>query len=283
MTKIGLVLEGGGMRGVYTAGVLEYFLEQDLFFPYTIGVSAGACNAVSYLARQEGRNKKVNIDYISNPNYLSMRNYIKKRELFGMDFIFDEIPNKLVPFDYDAFYKAQEFFEVGTTDCVTGETIYYNNKEHGQDMLTILRASSSLPFVAPIVSYDNRRLLDGGISDPIPIKRAEQAGFEKNVVILTRNRGYQKKPSKKSWISSRMYKEYPGLLNRMEQRAINYNETLDYISNQEKNAQSFVIQPANPLKVSRIERNQIRLTELFNEGYEEGKRLYPALLKWMES
>jgi predicted patatin/cPLA2 family phospholipase len=280
MTQVGLVLEGGGMRGVYTAGVLEYFLEKNLYFPYNIGVSAGACNAVSYLSRQKDRNRKVNIDYIHNPNYLSLRNYIKKRELFGMDFIFDEIPNKLVPFDYETFYKAEELFEVGTTDCITGETVYYNKHQHGQDMLTILRASSSLPFAAPIVQFDQRPLLDGGISDPIPIKRAEEVGFDKNVVILTRNKGYQKKPSKQSWISSKLYNDYPGLLQSMDKRAASYNETLQYIFEQEKKGKVFVIQPSAPLKVGRVERNQHRLTQLFNEGYEDGKRLYTSLVEW---
>ncbi|MBM7659625.1 putative patatin/cPLA2 family phospholipase [Bacillus mesophilus] len=281
MTQAGLVLEGGGMRGVYTAGVLEYFLEKDLYFPYNIGVSAGACNAVSYLSRQKDRNRKVNIDYIHNPSYLSLRNYIKKRELFGMDFIFDEIPNKLVPFDYEAFYKAEESFEVGTTDCVTGEPVYYNKHQHGKDMLMILRASSSLPFAAPIVEFDQRCLLDGGISDPIPIKRAEEVGFEKNVVILTRNKGYQKKPSRQSWISSRLYKNYPGLLKSMDNRADFYNETLQYIYDQEEQGKVFIIQPSKPLKVGRVERNQNRLTQLFNEGYEDGKNLYTAVMDWI--
>ncbi|WP_246943956.1 patatin-like phospholipase family protein [Bacillus pinisoli] len=281
MVSAGLVLEGGGMRGVYTAGVLEYLLEQNLYFPYNVGVSAGACNAASYLSRQNGRNKKVNIDFIKHPEYLSFRNFIKKRQLFGMDFIFDKIPNELVPFDFDTFYRAEEFFEIGTTDCVTGETIYFNNKHHGKDLLTIIRASSSLPFAAPIVSYDNRKLLDGGISDPIPLKRAENKGYSKNVVILTRNKGYQKNSSKRSWLSSKIYRNYPGLLDQMEHRATFYNETLQYISTRESEGNVFVIQPRTPLKVGRVERNRDRLIELYNEGYEDGKRLYPALISWL--
>jgi predicted patatin/cPLA2 family phospholipase len=277
----GLVLEGGGMRGVYTAGVLEYFMEKNLYFPFNIGVSAGASNAVSYLSRQKGRNRTVNIDFIDHPDYLSLRNFIKKRQLFGMDFIFDEIPNNLVPFDYKAFYEAKETFVVGTTDCVTGETVYYNNVDHGKDMLTILRASCSLPFIAPIISYDNRSLLDGGISDPIPIKQAERSGYSKNVVILTRNRGYTKKPSRKSWISQKVYKKYPGLLEKMYARAAFYNETLDYVFKQESEGNVFIIQPQTPLKVGRMEKSRERLSELFNEGYEDAKRIYPTLIEWM--
>ncbi|MBM6617585.1 patatin-like phospholipase family protein [Bacillus suaedaesalsae] len=278
----GLVLEGGGMRGVYTAGVLEYFMERDLYFPYNIGVSAGASNATSYLARQKGRNRTVNIDYITHPEYLSFRNYLKKRQLFGMDFIFDVLPNQLVPFDFEAFYKAKEKFVVGTTDCITGETVYYNNQEHGKDMLTILRASCSLPFIAPIVSYNNKSLLDGGISNPIPIRQAEKEGYSKNVVILTRNRGYRKKPSKNTWISKKAYKNYPGLLEKMESRANDYNETLDYLFEQEENGNVFIIQPTIPLKVGRMEKKPDRLLELYNEGYEDAKNIYDSLLQWLE-
>lgn len=282
MVNAGLVLEGGGMRGVYTSGVLEYFMEQELYFQYNIGVSAGACNAVSYLSRQKGRNRTVNIDFIKHPSYLSFRNYFKNRQLFGMDFIFDKIPNVIVPFDFDAFNKINETFVVGTTDCHTGRAVYYNNREHGRDLLKILRASSSLPFIAPMVSYDEKDLLDGGISEPIPIKKAEEEGFSRNVVILTQHQGYQKKPTPNLWISRRAYKNYPNLLEKFSNRSSYYNETLEYIENQKKDGNVFVIQPSNPLKVGRIERNQKRLTDLYNEGYEDGRRMYPQLLQWLE-
>jgi predicted patatin/cPLA2 family phospholipase len=283
MFDTGLVLEGGGMRGVYTSGVLEFFMEKNLYFPYIIGVSAGACNAASYLSRQKGRNKTVNTEFLDNPDYLSLRNYWKKRQLFGMDFIFNDLPNKLVPFDFQTFNKAKETFVVGTTDCHTGEAIYYTNHEHGSDILKILRASSSLPFIAPVVQYDERHLLDGGIADPLPIKQAEHDGFSKNVVILTRNNGYYKKPSKNSWLAKKLYKEYPGLLEKLESRANTYNKNLDYIIEQENNGNILTIQPSKPLKVGRIERNKTKLLELFEEGYEDAKRIYPTLLKWLES
>ncbi|KAA0546689.1 patatin family protein [Bacillus sp. BGMRC 2118] len=279
--NVGLVLEGGGMRGVYTAGVLEYFMDSNIYFPYNIGVSAGASNATSYLARQKGRNRTVNIDYVTHPEYLSFRNFVKKRQLFGMDFIFDVLPNQLVPFDFEGFYKAKEKFVVGTTDCITGETVYYNNYEHGKDMLTILRASCSLPFIAPIVSYNNRSLLDGGISDPIPIRQAEKEGYTKNVVVLTRNRGYMKKPSKNPWIAKKAYKDFPGLLEKMESRANDYNRTLEYIFDQEKKGNIFIIQPTNPLKVGRMEKNRDKLEELYNEGYEDAKNISNSLVQWL--
>src|SRR5690625_116326 len=153
MVNAGLVLEGGGMRGLYTAGVLEYFLEQNLYFPYNIGVSAGACMAASYLSRQKGRNKKVNLGYIDDKRYISFSNFIKNREVFGMDFIFDEIPNRLVPFDMSTFLKNSEEFVIVTTDCETGEPVYYDKTNHGHDLVLLLRASSSLPFIASSVKY----------------------------------------------------------------------------------------------------------------------------------
>lgn len=197
MVSSGLVLEGGGMRGVYTAGVLEYFMEKELYFPYVIGVSAGACMGASYVSRQKGRNKTVNIEYVSHPQYLSLGNYIRHKQLFGMDFIFDEIPNKLVPFHYDAFLKSDQTFKVGTTDCVTGEAVYYEKNDVEMDILTLLRASSSLPFIAPMIEYKGRKLLDGGIADSIPVKKSEEDGNVRNVVILTRNADYRKK--KAAW------------------------------------------------------------------------------------
>ncbi|WP_423798835.1 patatin-like phospholipase family protein [Neobacillus sp. SAB-20_R2A] len=279
--RVGLVLEGGGMRGVYTAGVLEYFLEQEMFFPYVIGVSAGACNAASYLSKQKGRNKTVTIEYASDPRYISWKNYFKNRQIFGMDFIFDEIPNKHIPYDFDRFYQNPSEFVIGTTDCMTGEPVYYSKKDYGKDLLTVLRASSSLPFIAPEIRFKEKILLDGGISDPIPIKKAKQDGYEKNIVILTRNVGYQKKPSKFHFLADRRYPEYSGLLTALRNRYQQYNDTLNYLYEEEKNGSSFVIRPTVPLQVGRIERNPRKLEILYNQGYEDAKALKDSIIKYI--
>ncbi|WP_162595842.1 patatin family protein [Bacillus sp. CGMCC 1.16541] len=280
MNSTGLVLEGGGMRGIYTAGVLDYFMEQDFYFPYVIGVSAGACQASSYLSRQHGRNRKVNIDFINDPRYLSFRNYLRNREMFGMDFVFNEIPTSLVPFDFDTFRNRKEKFVIGTTDCITGEPVYYD--DYKEDVLTIIRASSSLPFVAPIVEYDGRKLLDGGISDPIPLKKSEQDGNTRNVVVLTRNREYRKKKSSMFWLAKRSYRQYKGLLHAMENRYARYNETLDYIEEQEKQGNVFVIRPQLPLQVGRMEKNPLKLEALYEQGYKEAQAQHEALTKWLQ-
>ncbi|OIK09579.1 patatin family protein [Bacillus sp. MUM 116] len=283
INEVGLVLEGGGMRGVYTAGVLENFLENQLFFPYVIGVSAGACNAASYLSEQKGRNKTVTIQYASDPRYISWRNYFKNRQFFGMDFIFDEIPNQHIPYHYDVFYNSPSEFVVGTTDCLTGEAVYFKKKDYGKELLTVLRASSSLPFIAPEITYQNKILLDGGISDPIPIKKAQADGFKKNIVILTRNIEYRKKASKFHFLVDRKYPDYKGLQKALRNRFQIYNDTLAYLEREENNGNVFIIRPLKPLQVGRMERNPVRLEELYNQGYEDAKALRGKIVEYVES
>ncbi|MCM3568845.1 patatin family protein [Neobacillus mesonae] len=281
--QVGLVLEGGGMRGVYTGGVLEFFLENGLFFPYVIGVSAGACNAASYLSKQKGRNKVVTIDYASDPRYISWKNYFKNRQFFGMDFIFDEIPNKHVPYHYDEFYNSPSEFVVGTTDCVSGEPVYFNKQDYGQELLKVLRASSSLPFIAPEVKFQDKMLLDGGISDPIPIKKAQRDGFEKNIIILTRNKGYKKRPSRFHFLASRKYPQYKGLLNALQNRYQIYNETIDYLEEEEKKGKVLIIRPVHPLTVGRMERNPQKLESLYYQGYEDAKQAMDKIHNYIHS
>lgn len=279
-SQIGLVLEGGGMRGVYTSGVLEFFLEEKIFFPYVIGVSAGACNAISYLSKQKGRNRIVNIDYVTDPRYLSWKNYFKNKQFFGMDFIFDELPHKLEPFHYEEFYHNPAEFIIGTTDCSTGEPLYFKKEDYGKDMLTILRASSSLPFIAPEVHYKERILLDGGISDAIPLKKAQKDGYRKNVVILTRNHGYLKQPSKFQFFVKRKYPQYIGLQKALANRHIMYNETIQYIEEEEKKGNVIVIRPEQPVDVGRMERNPHKLEKLYVQGYEDARKYKDKILNW---
>lgn len=282
MVEAGLVLEGGGMRGIYTAGILEYFMEKNLYFPYVIGVSAGACFGASYLSRQKGRNRKVNIDYVADPNYLSFQNFLKHRQLFGMDFIFDELPNKIVPFDFARYESGLEEFVVVTTDCETGQPIYFNKDNTGKDLLTILRASSSLPFIAPIIEYKGKHLLDGGITDSIPIKKAVDDGYKKNVVILTRDGTYRKKKSSIRWLLNRSYKPYPKLIDAVINRHEMYNETLAYIEEKERSGEIFVIRPSSPIKVGRIERNAKKLEDLYSLGIDDAKKIYTRFESWLD-
>jgi predicted patatin/cPLA2 family phospholipase len=283
MKDVGLVLEGGGMKGLYTAGVLEYFMENNLYFPYVIGVSAGACMAASYLSRQKGRNKKVNIDLVSDPRFISFRNYIKKRELFGMDFLFDEIPNNLVPFDFETFLNGKEQFVVGTTECKLGKAIYYNKRENRREMLKLLRASSSLPFVAPSVRHNENFLMDGGIIDPIPVKKAQHDGFQKNVIVMTKPENFKMQPSRVMSLMKWMYRKHPKVTTLLQERYRTYNDTLAYIEAGRDKGHFFVIQPSANIRVSRVERDQNKLTRLYELGYEDAKSRYHGLQTFLTS
>lgn len=280
MFKSGLILEGGGMRGVYTAGVLEYFMEKQMYFSYVIGVSAGACHAASYLSRKPGRHQEVTIGYIHHPDYISMRNLFRKRELFGMDLIFDHIPNQLVPFDFKAFHAATETFWIGTTDCMTGKPVYFDKETYGKDILNIIRASSSLPFMAKAIQYEGKTLMDGGIADPIPIRKAIQDGVHKKVVILTKPKGYRKNKSAFSKATRYFYKNYTGLCSALEKRWQHYNDTLDYIEQMEEAGDVWVIRPGKNIKVGRAERNEAKLSLLHEQGYEDAKNQYNQMIQW---
>lgn len=274
----GLVLEGGGMRGLYTAGVLDFFLEKELIFDYVIGVSAGASNAVSYISRQKGRNKMVNTAFLDDWRYMSIKNLIKNGSLFGMDFIFDEIPKKRVPFDYETFFNSPITFKIGVTDCNTGKPLYFDKSEMDKNF-TALRASISLPLVSPIVHFKGYHLLDGGITDPIPIRQAITNGYQKNVVVLTRNRGYRKKPISRPLrlLLEKKYRAYPNLIAAMLNRYQIYNKTLLYIDQLEQKQQIAVIRPSKKITVSRFEKNADKLNDLYELGYHDAAEAYARI------
>lgn len=277
-----LVLEGGGMRGIYTGGVLDFFMEKNLRFPYTIGVSAGACNGSSLISNQPGRNKQVNIGFIKDPRYLSFRNFLTKREMFGMDFLFDEIPNIHVPFDFETFFASSEEFVIGTTDVNSGEPVYFGKNDYNKEtILPIIRASSSLPLMAPIVKVNGFELLDGGIVDPIPTNKARLDGYGKQVLILTRESHYRKKQSKFSSLLKTSYRQYPALVQAIQQRYKLYNDTMDEIEKREKAGELFVIRPTRTMEVKRIDRNEKRLGSLYEQGYEDAKKKYEELLAFL--
>ncbi|SHI25939.1 Predicted phospholipase, patatin/cPLA2 family [Desulfosporosinus lacus DSM 15449] len=280
MENVGLVLEGGGMRGLYTCGVLEYFMENDLYFNYVIGVSAGACNAVSYISRQQRRNEKVIIGFVKDWRYMSLRNLILSKSYFGMNFIFDEIPNKHVLFDFETFYNSPGVFLVGATDCRSGQPMYLNKNDLGEQFQA-LRASASLPMLSPIINYKGHELLDGGISDSIPIKKSIKDGNTKNIIVLTRNKGYKKSPGKFNTLLKLKYRNYPQLIETMLNRYKNYNETLDYIDHLEKEGKAVVIRPTKELEVGRLEKDPQKLHRLLQQGYEDTKRSYERIREFI--
>lgn len=282
MNQTGLILEGGGMRGAYTAGVLDYFQDHGVEFPFVVGASAGACVATSYISHQRERNYKVLVEYGSHPEYISFKRLLKGQPLFGMDFIFDTLPNQLVPFDYESFKSSQNKLVIATTDIHTGKPIYYDQFNHKDELLKIVRASSSLPFIASSISYQGRELMDGGISDPIPINPSIYAGNQKHVVVLTRNKGYYKKAMKFKTFIRRKYKNYPQFIYAMEKRHEKYNQTLKQLRIMEQAGEVFIIQPKHPLEVSRVERDKHKLHQLYVQGYEETGELYKNLTNFIQ-
>jgi predicted patatin/cPLA2 family phospholipase len=281
--KSGLILEGGGMRGVYTGGVLEKFLEEEIFVDYIIGVSAGACNASSYVSRQAGRNHKVTIGSVHHPDYISVKNLLLKRELFGMNLIFDEIPNRLVPFDYDSFHNATEEFVIGTTDCQTGDAVYFEKREHAKDVLTIVRASSSLPFMAKPVEYAGRLLMDGGVADPIPIRKALADGVTKPIIVLTKEKGYRKKKNSFARLMPSFYRRFPGIVKSMESWYWRYNETIEFVEELEAAGQVLVIRPSKFFKMNGMERDVEKLTELYGQGYRDAEARMEEVVEFISN
>jgi predicted patatin/cPLA2 family phospholipase len=282
--KIGLVLEGGGMRGVYTGGVLETFLEEKLFFPYVIGVSAGACSAVSYLTRQRGRNRRVTVDMAAHPEYLGLRSLVKTGSYFGYKFIFEKIPNELDPLDYDALFAAKERFVMVATDPVSGKPVYFGDEvwRKNRDVFTaVIKASSSLPFIARAVNVEGRLLYDGGITDPIPVRKALADGCERVVVVLTKYASYRVKPFRQRRTARWVYRRYPRFIEALERRDQVYNETIAFLEKLEEEGRAFIIRPSQLLPAGRTERDTAKLEALYKLGESDAAELMPRLREWI--
>ena len=273
----GLVLEGGGLRGVYTSGVIRFFMDKGIRFPYVIGVSMGACNGANYISLQPERNRIVNIEFVNDPRYISFKRLFLKGELFGMDFIFNTIPFSLVPFDMNAFLKNEAKFVIGVTDCETGDPVYYEKSELKDDAMDIFRATCSLPFLAKPVHFRGRILMDGGLTDPIPLDRSMADGNKRNVLILTRPKEYRKRPSL-LYLSARLrYPRLKGLHRALAARDKIYNGVMDRIDELEREGQAYVIRPARAIEAGRVERDKEKLIAAFNQGYDDASSGYEGL------
>lgn len=271
--KTGLVLEGGGMRGVFTCGVLDYFMDENIRFPYTIGVSAGACNGLSYISRQRGRAKFSNIDLLEQYDYIGIRFLFKKRNIMDFDLLFGEFPEHILPYDYDTYFASPERYVMVTTNCLTGRANYFEEKQDKQRVIDIVRASSSLPYACPIAYVDGVPMLDGGIVDSIPLLHSIEDGNVKNVVVLTRNRGYRK-TAKDIRIPHFIYKKYPRLRVALSNRCRAYNAQLEMVEQMEDEGKIIVIRPEQPVVVDRIEKDVNKLRDFYQEGYECARKLF---------
>lgn len=281
MNQIGLVLQGGGTRGVYTAGILDYYMEQNIYFPYVAAVSSGACNASAYLSRQQGLAKIMHIKYIDDRRYMSFRNLWQGKSILGLDFIFDELPHTLEPFHFDAFQQAKEIFKVGVTDCLTGRSIFFE-KHTCTEIFKVIRASCSVPFITSIFQYQGLKLLDGGITAPIPIQQSISDGNQKNVIIQTSVGEYMLKSRFLPYLAKQIYGSYQALRQAIVQHYKVYNQTIHEIKQLEATKAAFVLRPSYSIRTKGLERSPLVLTSLYEQGYQDAKMNFSALMRWIE-
>lgn len=281
--KIGLVIEGGGFRGVFCEGITSFFIEQNIEIPYVIGVSMGAINGTNYLAKQPKRNIEIIEAFLHDKRYISKRNLIKTGNLFGMDFIFNDIAYEHHPFDFDTFTNSNQEFVIVSMNCETGESIYTRKSEHTtEEMMNALKASTSLPFVSKQVLLNEQPCLDGGITDPIPIEQALKDGCDKLIVILTRDSSYVKAPFKGKTLGHLFYKKHPEIVHQLSMRHMVYSKTLTALEALEKEGKAFVYRPYEPLNVGRTEKEFSKIKHAFECGYEQACERKNELLDFIK-
>jgi len=267
----GLVLEGGGMRGVFTSGVLDAFMKYELYFPYVVAVSAGACNGLSYMSHQPRRARFSNIDMLRKYGYISLKNLLVQGSIFDPNILYERFPSEIVPFDYKTYVENPAVFEMVTTNCLTGFAEYLSEKYDARRITAIAKASSSLPYVAQITNVDGIPMLDGGIVDSIPVLRATSQGHPFNVVVMTRNKGYRSL-ERDIKIPPIIYKEYPRLRVALSHRVEVYNEQLEMVERMERWGEILVIRPQRKMEVGRTCSDIEKLERLYEEGFHEGEK-----------
>lgn len=264
-----LVLEGGGMRGTYTAGVLDSFIDYNIKFDYVIGTSAGATTGLSYISGQKGRTRFSNVDLLKIHSYVGLRSLIFGGGLIDLHYLFDIYPDKYYPFDFEAYSRSDVRFVAVATNALTGEPAYMEEKKHFPRFLEMCRASCSLPMVTPVTWVDNTPMVDGGVSDSIPVRKAIEDGADEIVVVLTKPRGYRKpdKPTKLPWFALR---KYPNLRQAMINRNADYNKQIEYLEQLEDEGRITVIRPSSDCGVGRTTKDTTKLQNLYDLGYKEG-------------
>ena len=271
---VGLVLEGGGMRCVFTAGVLDYFMDHDIEFPYVAGVSGGACAAACYLSHQRGRQKKIFIDFFKRFKIISLSQFFTKGAVFDLDLAVDRISKKILPFDFDAFFANPVEREFVASNCNTGEAVYFDERQSRQRLIDICKASCAVPVVTKKQFIDGVQMLDGGVCDPVPIKRAISKGYKRNIVVLTRN-PHRRSPYTNLPIPLGIYGT--AITKKMRHRGRDYNNLMQFIEAKAETGEVLVLQPLKRLKVTSIEKDTDRLLELYEEGYECAKAIHAYL------
>ena len=279
--KRGLVLEGGAMRGLFTAGVLDVFMENGIAFDGIVGVSAGACFGCNIKSGQIGRALRYNKKYCTDWRYCSIRSLLLTGNLFGDKFCYHRLPTELDPFDWDAFLANPAEFFLVCTDMERGEPVYHKCTEKGYVCLEWMRASASMPIVSTIVEIEGGKYMDGALTDSIPLAFMEKQGYAKNVVILTQPPGYLKKKQPLIGLARLFYRKYPRFLDAFERRHLLYNQQLQYVEQQAKEGRALVIRPEASLPIKRITSNAELLQLTYDIGRDAGLRVMPELRNWI--
>ena len=279
--KYGLVMEGGAMRGLFTAGVTDVLMENGIVFDGAIGVSAGACFGCNYKSGQRGRAIRYNLRFCRDKRYCSVYSLLRTGDMFGAEFCYHTMPDELDIFDYNEYNKNPMEFYVVCTDVETGKPVYKRLNTLDSEKLEWIRASASMPLASRIVEIDGRKLLDGGISDSIPLGFMERHGYDRNIVILTQPRDYEKKDSKSFSLIKRAYKKYPSLVKTYENRPKMYNEQLKYIRQSESEGKAYVIAPPAPLPIGHVEHNPDKLLEVYRIGRNTAMKYLDEIMKFM--
>lgn len=281
MTKIGLVMEGGAMRGLFTAGVIDTFLEHGIRLDAACGVSAGATFGCNYPSGQRGRALRYCIKYRRDPRFCSVPSLLLTGDMFGAKFCYHTLPEKLDVYDTEAFRQSGMPFYVVATDCETGRAVYHRCTTMKDDDLEWARASASMPLAAQIVRVGGRHMLDGGIADSIPLKFMQHKGYDRNVVILTQPLGYQKKPNSMLPLMRQVYRNYPNLIKAVELRHIIYNKQLAYVDEARAAGTIFVLRPPFTLPIERISHSAASMREVYHIGRQTALNALPALKEFL--
>ncbi len=279
--KVGLVLEGGAMRGMYTAGVLDTFLESDIKIDGIIGVSAGVLFGVNYLSKQKGRVIRYNKRFINDKRYMGFWSLITTGNIINKDFSFYKVPQELDVFDNETFKKSETEFYATITNMETGKAEYIKLEDLFAQM-EVLRATSAMPYVSKIVELDSGKYLDGGISDSIPVEKCKELGYDKIIVVLTRPLDYRKKKPKE-FLAKTFYRKYPNFAKTLNNRYKMYNETVEKIIDMENKKEIFVIRPSRLVDVKRIEKDPEKLQEMYDLGIEDAKNSLEKLNEYIKS
>lgn len=279
--KVGLVLEGGAMRGMYTAGVLDVFLDNNIEVDGIVGVSAGVLFGVNYLSKQKGRVIRYNKKYCKDKRYMGIHSLLTTGNIINKDFSFYELPFKLDIFDEETFKKSKTDFYATITNVETGKAEYVKI-ENTAEQMELFRATSAMPFVSKIVEYEGKKYLDGGIADSIPVDKCKEMGYEKIIVVLTRPIEYRKKPTNKL-LTKLKYSKYPNLMKCISNRYKNYNDSVEKVIDLENKKEIFVIRPSKLVDVKRIERDPEKLQEMYDLGIEDCKKKLSDLMKFLEN